>query len=434
MKPALLLIALIAFTTSCQPPDRPVTKETKQDSTRVQSSQTPEVKALPQEIPTSIDDAEVSTEGLTLVNAPVKLSGKEEFNLRIPKGWKLHVAAEGLKRLRFMAKSPDSRLFVTDMYNKTDNSKGRVYIFENFDMESRRFDTVITYLDKLRNPNSIQFYTDKQGRQWMYLALTDKLVRYPYQKGDIKPSGQEEVLATFPDYGLSYKYGGWHLTRTIAIHEDQLYISVGSSCNVCEEKEDVRASVLVMNIDGSNQRHFARGVRNAVGLKWVNGSLFSTNMGADHLGDDKPEEALYVIAEGRHYGWPYYYQFGDSIYADTSFTWNQDTLTASEIPKAWSPLGGHSAPLGFEYFEGEQWPESIRNYFLVALHGSGKVKLGQGYEVVRAFKGLKPEPVITGFLQKGDRKGRPCDIFIWDNKSFFLTDDHSGVLYYLEVD
>ena len=67
------------------------------------------------------------------------------------------------------------------------------------------------------------------------------------------------MLATFPDYGLGYKYGGWHLTRTIAVGGNgKIYVSVGSSCNACEEKEAVRASILEMDADGKNQRHFAR--------------------------------------------------------------------------------------------------------------------------------------------------------------------------------
>ena len=83
-------------------------------------------------------------------------------------------------------------------------------------------------------------------------------VRYRYENGSTKPTGEPQVLATFPDYGLSYKYGGWHLTRTIAVGpNNKIYVSVGSSCNACEEKEDVRASVLEMDPDGKNKRHFA---------------------------------------------------------------------------------------------------------------------------------------------------------------------------------
>jgi glucose/arabinose dehydrogenase len=70
---------------------------------------------------------------------------------------------------------------------------------------------------------------------------------------------QQKYLARFPAYGLSYKYGGWHLTRTVAIHDDKVYVSVGSSCNSCEEKEPERASIIQMDPDGSNARFFAKG-------------------------------------------------------------------------------------------------------------------------------------------------------------------------------
>jgi sugar lactone lactonase YvrE len=116
------------------------------------------------------------------------------------------VAAQGLRRLRFMAKSPDGRVFVTDMYNLADNTKGTVYILDEFDPISKSFRKVTPYLKTLRNPNSVAFYTDQKGSNWFYLALTDKLLRYKYNRGENTPSGQPEVLATFPDYGLGYKH------------------------------------------------------------------------------------------------------------------------------------------------------------------------------------------------------------------------------------
>src|SRR5947209_548055 len=107
-----------------------------------------------------------------------------------------------------------------------------------------------------------------------------------------------QVLATFPDYGLSYKYGGWHLTRTIAFAPNgKLYVSVGSSCNACIEKEKARASIIEMNPDGTDQREFARGLRNAVGLKYLAGHLFASNQGSDHLGLQKPDETFYALTD-----------------------------------------------------------------------------------------------------------------------------------------
>ena len=183
--------------------------------------------------------------------------------------------------MRFMAKSPDRRIFVTDMYSLADNRRGAVYILDQFDPADRRFKRVLPYLEGLRNPNSIAFYTDQTGTNWFYLALTDRLVRYKYESGENTPTGQPEVLATFPDYGLGYKYGGWHLTRTVVIGDNgKIYVSVGSSCNACEETEEVRASILEMDPDGKNRRYFARGLRNAVGLRWVNGQSIRNQHGS----------------------------------------------------------------------------------------------------------------------------------------------------------
>src|SRR5262249_53575795 len=167
------------------------------------------------------------------------------FNLYLPAEYDIFVAAQGLKRVRFLTKSPDGRIFVTDMYNRTDNSRGKVYILDNFDQKTHKFANVMPYLTSLRNPNSVAFFKEPNGQEWFYLALTDRLLRYKYVEGETQPAGEPEVLATFPDYGLNYKYGGWHLTRTLAFGENgKLYVSVGSSCNACVETESVRASIL----------------------------------------------------------------------------------------------------------------------------------------------------------------------------------------------
>ena len=171
---------------------------------------------------------------LKLVPNRISLANGKSFELNLPEGLAISVAVQGLKRVRFMAKSPDDRIFVTDMYNRTDNMRGVVYILDDFDPSSKSFKKIDRYLTGLRNPNSIAFYTDEQRVNWLYLALTDRLVRYKYNAGELKPSGEPEVLATFPDYGLSYKYGGWHLTRTTAVGGNgKIYISVGRRWNAC---------------------------------------------------------------------------------------------------------------------------------------------------------------------------------------------------------
>ena len=361
-----------------------------------------------------------------LIPHHITLANGKSFDLNLPEAFGISVAAQGLKRVRFMARSPDNRIFVTDMYNLSDNRRGVVYILDKFDPETFQFKKVTTYLSGLRNPNSIAFYTDGDGKSWFYLALTDRLLRYRYEAGKDEPSGTPQVLATFPDYGLGYKYGGWHLTRTVLIGGNgKLYVSVGSSCNACEEKEEVRASILEMDPDGKNQRHFARGLRNAVGLRWVSDRLYATNMGSDHLGPNRPADTFYSMQTVAHYGWPYCFQVGSKIYPDPKFNTTGKKFDCGKVPEALVAFPAHSSPLGLEYFD---------DSFLVALHGSTKKSLRRGYRVVRIEKSRPgiAEDFITGFFESVTRiNGRPADIFNFDENGFLLTDDHAGVVYYV---
>jgi len=372
---------------------------------------------------------------IVLANRAITLNAPDDMEI-IP-------AAEGLKRVRFFAKAPDGRLFVTDMYNLADNKRGAIYILDGWDAAKGKFAKVIPYMTGLRNPNSIQFYRDANGQDWLYLAETDKLTRRKFTAGETKPTDTNpQTLATFPDYGLSYKYGGWHLTRTIAFANNKLYISVGSSCNACVEKEEVRASIIEMDPDGSNQREVARGLRNAVGLKFLEGHLFASNQGSDHLGLQKPDETFYAIdsqppsalkwmglsnRDSTDYGWPYCHSSNARIFEDPGF---KRPSGCKGVPAPYSFFPAHASALGFDYF-GDDSPASIRNSFLVALHGSTDKRIGHGYKIVVMRKGEPLRDLITGFLSAGTVLGRPCDIYRLDANSFLFTDDNKGVIYYV---
>lgn len=358
-----------------------------------------------------------------------------DLRLRLPAGYRISIACEDLDRPRFMCMSPDHRLFLTDMFDISDNREGKIYILEDWDSAARQFRTMHTYLDSLQNCNQVAFYNDG-GKEYIYTAETGKLSRYRYHPGDSIPTGRPEILARFPDYGLSYKYGGWHLTRSLAFHRHKLYASVGSSCNACIEKEKVRATIVEMNPDGSGKRFFATGLRNSVGIKWIGDSLWTTYMGRDLIGDDKPQDLFETVKPGRFYGWPYYYQYNDSVYDDLA---EQDTAKQRGFPvpprpaPAFVAFKAHSAPLGFDYFEGFEDP-LLDHAFLVALHGSTQVNLQRGNAIVKILGPNRYIPIIDGFLSgcaDKDRKGRPCDIMMAGPRSFFFTDDLNGVLYYV---
>ncbi len=107
---------------------------------------------------------------IKLVPHKISLKNGKVFDLNLPADYDITPAAEGLKRVRFFAKAPDGRIFVTDMYDLSDNTKGTVYILSEFDLEKGKFTHVTPYLTNLKNPNSVQFYKDENGQNWLYLA------------------------------------------------------------------------------------------------------------------------------------------------------------------------------------------------------------------------------------------------------------------------
>lgn len=363
-----------------------------------------------------------------LIPQTISLGGGKPISLNLPANLDIVPAAQGLKRVRFFAKSPDGRIFVTDLYNLTDNRRGAIYILDGLNARTGKFSAVIPYLTGLHNPNSVQFYADPSGQDWIYIAETHQLTRRRFIRGETKPSDQRpQVLATFPDYGLSYKYGGWHLTRTMAFSPaGKLYVSVGSSCNSCVEKERIRASIIEMNPDGSGQREYARGLRNAVGMRWIGNFLFATNQGSDHLGLQRPDETFYAVRDGADYGWPYCHSSNGSIFADPKVR-RDDGCRGVLSPYAWFPA--RSSALGFDFFDDTNAPTEFRDAFVVSLHGSTNKTIGHGYKIVVMRKGQKLQDLVTGFLRAGKVIGRPCDIMKLNATSFLFSDDYSGIVY-----
>lgn len=357
------------------------------------------------------------------------------MDLKIPKGYHIAIAAEGLRRLRFLTKSPDGRLFGTDMHSLADNKRGKIYLFEKWDNGSKQFKKTTLFAEKLHNPNQVMFYTDK-GVNYIYIAETGKLSRYEYHAGDSALRGTPKILARFPEQGLDYKYGGWHLTRSLAQHNGKIYVSVGSSCNACIEKEAIRASIIEMNPDGSGQKTYASGVRNSVAIKWVGDKLWGTFMSRDLMKPDNPEDLFGTIEQGKNYGWPWYAQYKQQIYPDRQMMDSakiQNIKVPAKPPLAYCGFKAHSAPLGFDMFGNFNDPQ-LNGNFLVALHGSTSTWRQRGNAVVMITGKDKYVEIATNFQmgkKKSDRLGRPCDVMMNDANSFFITDDKNGALYYV---
>jgi glucose/arabinose dehydrogenase len=382
--------------------------------------------------------------------------------LSLDREFDINVALTGLHRVRFFAMAPDHRLFVTDMYDRTDNKRGAVYILDGWNPERHTFTRAIPYLQHLRNPNNLAFYTDASGQQWLYLPLTDRLLRYRYKAGGTAPTSAPEVLAHYPDYGLNYKYGGWHLTRTVEFGKlngpdgkpvDKLFVTVGSSCNACIEKEPIRATLSVMNPDGSDQHIVAKNLRNAVAMQWdaTSSTLYLTNMGDDQLGNHAPDDPFFAIPASEieralatnqpiDYGWPYCYFENGTVHPDPVFgklISKSPNANCGAVPGAFTTFTAHSSPLGFVLFPSSD--RLLKDTFLVALHGAGHPRIGTGYKIVRfTAHDRTPQDFLTGFYQRTKIAGkpddvrvlgRPCGIYRTGPDSFLVTDDIQGTIY-----
>ena len=367
---------------------------------------------------------------ITLTERTVTFEDETQATFQVPEEFELAVATEGLGKVRFMSLSPDGRIFVPDLVDYRLSRAGRVLILDNFNEDTKQFETTETYLSGLRGPNSLAFYTDENGQEWLYLALTAHLVRYPYQAGDTEPSGEPEILFEFPNtISETADSVVWHITRTIKFEGDRLYVAIGSGCNSCEQDTDeLRAMIASMNPDGSDARVYADGLRNSVDFTFADGTMYTTANGADHL-QLRPNEALYRVVEGQHYGWPYCFIENGVVVDDTTQEWERE-FSCDDAPRPLAYFDPRSAPLGVTYFSDVH--DTLLETFLVALHGSFDATVQNGYELVRVTKEGEHEVFMSGFLnEEGERVARPVHVLQKDADSFFLTDDHGGRVFYV---
>lgn len=374
----------------------------------------------------------IPSSSFELVERVITFKDGSTATFRLPREFNITVAAEGLGKARFMAKSPDGRIFIPDMINWNLSRDGKMYILGGWDAQTKKFTSTQTYLTNLRGPNDVAFYNDTTGKTWIYYTLTEGLFRYPYMPGDLTPSGSRELVYSFPNKQSPGADGiVWHVTRTILFDKDTLYVSIGSGCNLCEQVEgDMRAQILEMNPDGTNVRTYAEGIKNAVGIALVDGAMYATENGVDHLGDEAPDDVMFKVVEGAHHGWPYCYESAGQKLDEANKSWTRKTVNCAEVPMSFVSFGPHTAPLGVTYFKTGH--PLLRDSFLVALHGSHKPELRNGYKLVRVMRDGTQETFMDGFMTgSGERTARPVHVLQVDDSSFYLSDDYGGRVFYV---
>lgn len=343
--------------------------------------------------------------------------------LKAPPGFHISVFADNIDGARMMVFSPGGVLLVSE------SGEGKVVALPDPKHTGKAERTAIV-LAGLNEPHGLAFYEGK-----LYVAENDQVRRYDWDEAEFQASNPKH-LADLPD-------GGGHSTRSIVFHGGKMYISAGSSCNVCIEKDPRRAAVMEFNPDGSGMKIFAHGLRNAVGVA-VNpktDTVWVTVNGRDWLGDDLPPETIYDLGkDGGDGGWPFCY--GDRV-PDTNFAKAESDTAEDRCKSVLEPkvqMQAHSAPLGLAFYEGSEFPVEYRNNIFVAFHGSWNRTIPTGYKVVRVKLDDKGQPqggaedFITGWLAPGETKhgrwmGRPVGIVFGGDGAMYLSDDAAGVIY-----
>lgn len=257
----------------------------------------------------------------------------------------------------------------------------------------------------------------------LFVASETQVDRYTWNHG--KPQW-ESTLLTLPA-------GGRHFTRTLAFDDqDNMYISLGSTCDACEEKHPWFAAVIRTDADGSNPTVIATGLRNAVFLEYepATQSLWASEMGRDRLGDTLPPDEINRIETG-HYGWPHCFgqqekdrRSGQPTTAD--FDCSQTRAPAFALP-------AHVAPLGVVVIDSTRFPKEWQGDLLVALHGSWNSSVPVGYKVIRLEKDettiTATHDFITQFLQGTTTVARSVDLEFLPDGSLVFSDDKAGTIF-----
>jgi glucose/arabinose dehydrogenase len=351
---------------------------------------------------------------VVLLLLPAAAGGQAGPQLTVPKGFAIDVFAERVGSVRFMAIDPAGTLLVSEP------ARGRVLALPDQNGDGKA-DAVRTVVDGLDQPHGLAF---RDGV--LYIAENARVQRFRYDPTTMKATEPSVVVRSLPA-------GGLHWTRTVVFGPDgHMYVSVGSSCNVCRESDPRRAAILRYNADGSGEAIFASGLRNAVGLAFQPGTglLWATVNERDWRGDDVPPDYVTDVREGTFHGWPDCMVVGGKMIPDERFA---KAARCDRVAPPAVEIQAHSAPLGLAFYTGTQFPPSFRGNLFVAYQGSWNRSVPTGYKVVRIpFRDGRPtgvEDFATGWLEGTTSWGNPVGLVVGRDGALYLSDQGGRRIY-----
>jgi glucose/arabinose dehydrogenase len=364
-----------------------------------------------------------------------------------PAGFKVELFASGLKEPRALRVAPNGDIFVAE------TDAGRIRVLRAPDGANKPSETGV-FASGLGEPFGLAFYPPGPDPQWFYVAMTTKIVRFPYRSGDLRASGKAQtIVPRLPS--------GGHSTRDVAFSNDgtRMFVSVGSASNAAEGmrdrypegvlsfeaehgfgaswgRETGRAVVLAFDPDGRGRKTFATGIRNCVGLSVhpATGDVWCSTNERDGLGDDLAPDFITRVREGGFYGWPWFYiGTNEDPRHRGERRERKDNVTIPDVL-----IQAHSASLQLAFYTGSQFPAEYRGDAFAAQHGSWNRAKRTGYKVIRVkLKDGVPtgeyQDFLTGFVID-DRTvwGRPVGVAVARDGALLVSEDANGTIWIIK--
>src|SRR5436189_1929412 len=236
----------------------------------------------------TVADLPPPSSNVLAVNRARVINRPADAQLRVSPGFKIELYASGFRDPRFLLAAPNGDIFVVE------SRANQIKVLRDTNGDGKP-DVTETFAERnLNKPFGIAFYPSGNDPQFLYVANTDGVIRFPYRNGDLKAGGPAQQLAAHLSPGGLLR-GGGHWTRCIVFSPDgkKMYVSIGSRSNVSDKAAEAnRARIFEFNPDGSGQKVYPWGIRNAVGIAFRPGTneLWMSTNERDEIGEDLPRD------------------------------------------------------------------------------------------------------------------------------------------------
>jgi glucose/arabinose dehydrogenase len=325
----------------------------------------------------------------------------------VPAGFKISVVAR-IPGARFIMPLPTGEVLVAQP------GLGSIFLVRP---QADGTPVVSALIEDLRNPQGMALHRI-DDRLYLYVGESNQVTRFLIAPNAASASDQTVIVPNLPDSSSRELRGPYrHELKNLVIGADnKLYVDIASSTNadpIDTTSDPVRSAIYQYNLNGSNGKIFARGIRNAEGLAFVPGTnelwaavnetddilypfhnswqgsgLINYGMLITSYVDDHPPDEFIHVKEAANYGWPFANPNPDTPNGldNMPFAPNCETNPDwSEYPESMftrvdKGIQAHSAALGMAFLQDSKVPEPFRNGIVIALHGSWDRSRKTGYK------------------------------------------------------